>query len=152
MATPTTYAHFENAAPTGDQGLAVGSDGSEVTVASSTGALYQSGTAVPSYPTGHVSAASKLIAFGTATLDDKKTITTAQHGLTAVAACVVTRSLDDGSALPTASSLDPVVFNAAISGTSIVIRGYGISTPGAVNAKYVASDVACTVDWIAWGT
>jgi hypothetical protein len=153
MATPSTYSHFENAVPCGDDGLAVGPMGSEVTVADSAGALYQSGSAmatVPTYPIGHTTTASQLVAFGTATLDDKKTVAT---GLTAVTASVVTRRLDDGSATPTASSLDPVIFNSVPSAGNIVIRGYGVACNGTGNPTYNAgSAVVATVDWIAWGT
>lgn len=165
MSTPSDYSHFENAVPCGADGAAVGAKGSEVTIADSDGNLYQAGTKittgatsinnVPTYPTGHVSAASKLVAYsGTAaiTTGNAATIDT---GLTAVVAGVVTRRVGRaGGAAPRASSLDPQFFNVYKSGANLIVRAYGITTKASNdgNPTFRAATLNCSLDWIAWGT
>jgi hypothetical protein len=153
----TEYTHFEDSIPCGDSGLAVGAKGSEVTVVDSSGNVYSGGStsAVPTYPTGHVSAGDKLVAYsGTAaiTTGNAATIDT---GLTAVTSAVVTRRVGRaGGAAPRASSLDPQFFNVYKTGGTLVVRAYGITTKASNdgNPTFRAATLNCSLDWIAWGT
>ncbi|MHA1962558.1 MAG: hypothetical protein ACW99U_20390 [Candidatus Thorarchaeota archaeon] len=149
MATPSTYAHFENAVPTGDNGLAVGASGSEVTVADSNGRLY-SGGSVMFYNAG--SAADLRIATGTATMDDVSAdITT---GLTTIVAAIAIKRGSKGNGSLT-SSLDPVNFGVWHSGGTLRISAIRFmeqsSEAGGIPTVSTTSK-NCSVDWIAIGT
>jgi hypothetical protein len=146
----STYAEFSNAIPTGVNGLAVGSKGSEVTVADSSGNLYQAGTQVTTSATllnlalSHVDTSSLIMADGTATLDDIKTVAT---GLTTVRRGFVQRRSNNA---PANSSLEPVFFEAIPSSGNLVIRGYGIDG-SSTRPTYQVGTQEATVDWIAIG-
>jgi hypothetical protein len=149
MTTPSTYAHFENAVPCGDNGLAVGAMGSEVTVCDSNGRLYSAGTAM-FYNAG--SAADLRIATGTATLDDATAdITT---GLTTIVAAIATRKCSQARTAIT-NSLDPVLFMCTHVGGTLRINGFRLShAQGAGSPAPICNtnSKAASVDWIAIGT
>ena len=158
----STYAEFSTAIPTGVNGLAVGAKGSEVTVADSSGNLYQAGTlitataAILNAVTANVIngvAASKKIAAGTAAFDDLSA--TIDTGLTTISQVVVSRRNDSKTMTKISNSLDPVFFAAKVSSGNLWIRSFRMTrttasvggTPRCNTTTKVAS-----VDWIAYGT
>lgn len=145
MATPSTYAHFENAVPTGDDGLAVGAKGSEVTVADSNGTLYNAGTSVGNLIV-HASTSGLKIAYGQATVDDSKAITT---GLTSVIRAFTQFA---GSGAPTGANGIATLIKASYSAGTLTLKGYRPGAPATSDMQAVSDGTTATVDWIAIGT
>jgi hypothetical protein len=162
MATPSTYAHFENAVPTGDNGLAVGALGSEVTLADSDGNLYHAGTKLTvtaanlnniDANTMKGTAASKIVNAGTVNFDDLSA--TIDTGLTTISQVVISRSAGSKAMTSFSNSLDPMVFSTFVSGGNLWIRSFRLSHAlGAGSPAPVCNTntKAASVDWIAFGT
>ena len=151
MSTPSDYTHFENAVPCGADGLAVGAKGSEVTVADSSGNLYQAGTQLTLSAANlnkgivHATTAGYKIAMGQATVDTSKAVTT---GLTTITRAVATIVC---TATPTGANGVLTMVKASYSGGTLTLKGFRPGAPATSDMEAVASNTCGTVDWIAIG-
>lgn len=144
------YSHFDNTAPCGGQGLYVGAAGSEVQVASATGALYQSGTAIPTFPAGSPNGSNRLFAYGNATLhSESATIATGLTTVGAAGACLRHDDLHDLS-----GSLDIALLAVEYTSGNLKIGGLilkGIDSAGTRRFRISDTATECSVDWWAFG-
>jgi len=151
MATPSDYTHFENAVPCGATGLAVGAKGSEVTVADSSGNLYQAGTQITLSATlankaiSHATTSSIKVAYGQATVDDSKAVNT---GLTTISRAFTSIASATG---PTAANGQAVIVQSTYSGATLTMKGFKHGAAATSDMTAVADGTTVAVDWLVLG-
>ena len=161
----TDYSHFDNTAVCGGSGLAVGSNGSEVTVSSSTGQLYQQGTAISASATvlnrtiggttsGYRIAAGIACASPSATVDTG--LTTVTHAVVSViGSCMGTAGTNGTLDLRNTTDARLTVGKCSAvqyrikSTNDLWIKGYG---PRLTSATLDSITKRTKFSWIAFGT